>query len=120
MVQVSRSYTYDSAARVKTVTSNWNDAQHPATLYSVDPSIGYFPSGAIRKAILPNGLTESSMYNKRLQPCRVEINSTSASFAQCTDAVPSGNLLDFTYGYNLGSSDLVRCGQPDFHALLWL
>jgi RHS repeat-associated protein len=103
---VTISYAYDSAARTKTVTSNWNDAQHPGTLYTVDPSIGYFPSGAIRKATLPNLLTEIAMYNNRLQPCRMEINSTtSASFVQCTDGVLTGNVLDFTYGYNSGSAN---------------
>jgi RHS repeat-associated protein len=102
---VAISYAYDSAARPKTVTSSWNDAQHPGTLYTVDPSIGYFPSGVIRKVTLPNGLTEVAMYNNRLQPCRIEINSTAAYFNLCTDAIPSGNVLDFTYGYNSGSSD---------------
>jgi RHS repeat-associated protein len=102
---VAVSYTYDAVARPTKATSSWSDAQHPATLYTVDPSVGYFPGGAIRKATLANGLTESAMYNNRLQPCRMEINSTAASFAQCTDAVPSGNLLDFNYGFNSGVSD---------------
>jgi YD repeat-containing protein len=31
---VAISYAYDSAARPKTATSNWNDAQHPGTLYT--------------------------------------------------------------------------------------
>jgi len=102
---VTISYTSDAATRPTIVTSNWGDAQHPATLYTVDPSIGYFPSGALRKATLTNGLTETAMYNTRLQPCRMEINSTAAYLAQCTSTVPSGNVLDFTYGYNSGSSN---------------
>jgi RHS repeat-associated protein len=102
---VTVSYAFDAAARPSTVTSSWTDAQHPATLYTVDPSVGYFPNGAIRKATLANGLTESAMYNSRLQPCRMEINSTAAYFTQCTGAAPSGNVLDFTYGFNSGVSD---------------
>jgi len=99
------SYAYDAAGRPTTVTSSLVDAQHPATLYTVDPSIGYFPNGALRKGTVANGLTESAMYNNRLQPCRLEINSTAASFTQCTGNVPSGNVLDFTYGYNSGTSN---------------
>ena len=46
--------TIDSANRVTEVTSNFINPQHPATLAIVDPSIGYFPSGAIRKMTLGN------------------------------------------------------------------
>ena len=35
----------------------------------------------------------------------MEINSAASSFSQCTDATPSGNVLDFAYGYNSGTSD---------------
>jgi len=105
VVNVTISYAYDGAGRPTTVTSNLVDAQHPATLYTVDPSAGYFPNGALRKATLANGLTETAMYNNRLQPCRMEINSTAASLALCTSAVPSGNVLDFTFGYNSGTSN---------------
>jgi RHS repeat-associated protein len=108
---VTISYGYDAAARPTTVTSNWFDAQHPATLYTVAPSIGYFAAGAVRKATLANGLTETAMYNARLQPCRMETNSTGAYFSQCTDAVPSGNVLDFSYGFNFGSSDNGNVGS---------
>ena len=102
---ITLSYSYDGAARPTKVTSTLVDTQHPATLYTVDPSVGYFPSGSLRKATLANGLTETAMYNKRLQPCRSEINSSALSFAQCTDGVLSGSVLDFSYGYNLGTSD---------------
>jgi RHS repeat-associated protein len=99
------SYGHDAASRVTTVTSSLNDAQHPATLYSVDASVGYYPNGALRKATFGNGLTETSAFNKRLQPCRMNVNSGGGYFSQCTDAVPSSSVLDFTMGYNAGSSD---------------
>jgi RHS repeat-associated protein len=102
---VTLAQSFDNAGRLTQINSSLNDSQHPVTLYTVDPSIGYFPGGAIRKSTLANGLTETAMYNNRLQPCRMELNSTAASFTLCTDAVPTGNVLDFTYGYNFGSSN---------------
>jgi RHS repeat-associated protein len=102
---VTLTQSFDAAGRLAQINSSLNDSQHPATIYTVDPAVGYFPAGVVHKATLANGLTESAMYNNRLEPCRVEINSTAAYFAQCTDAVPSGNVLDFTYGFNSGSSN---------------
>jgi RHS repeat-associated protein len=102
---VTFTQTFDSANRVSQVTSNFIDPQHPAMLATVDSSVGYYPNGEIRKMTLGNGLTETAAYNNRLQPCRMNVNSTGTYLAQCTDAVPSGNVLDFTYGYNSGSSN---------------
>ena len=96
---------YDAADRLTKITSSLNDSQHPGTLYSVDPSVGYYPMGGLRKASLGNGLTETLVFNNRLQPCRMNVNSTSSYFSYCTDATPSGNILDLTFGYNAGSSD---------------
>lgn len=56
------------------LTSSLVDAQHPSTLASVDSSVGYYPSGALRKVTLGNGLTETAAYNNRLQPCRRNVN----------------------------------------------
>jgi RHS repeat-associated protein len=99
------SYGHDGASRLTTVTSSLSDAQHPATLYSVDASLGYYPPGEIRKAAFGNNLTETSSFNNRLQPCRVNVNSTAAYFSNCTSATPSGNVLDFTMGYNAGTNN---------------
>jgi RHS repeat-associated protein len=112
---------FDSAGRVTQLTSNWVDAQHPATLATVDPSVGYYPNGAIRKLTLGNGLTETASYNNRLQPCRMNVNSSGAYYTLCTDAVPTGNMLDFSYGFNLGSADngnlalMSATGQQTFN-----
>ena len=102
---VTISYTHDGANRIATVTSSLSDAQHPAALYSVDPIYGYWAQGGLRKAYFGNSLTESRAYNNRLQPCRASVNTTSAFLAFCTDPTPAGNILDFTVGYNAGSSD---------------
>jgi hypothetical protein len=98
-------YAHDAANRLSIVTSSLNNPQHPQTLYSVDPTLGYYPNGAVRKALLGNGLTETLALNNRLQPCRLNVNSSATNYSTCTDAVPSGNVLDFTVGYNAGSTD---------------
>jgi len=63
---------YDSAARTTQLTSNWTDAQHPSTLLFVDPSAGYTAAGAISNVTYGNGLIETSVYNRRLQPLNKE------------------------------------------------
>jgi RHS repeat-associated protein len=102
---VTYTQTFDTAGRLLQLTSSLNDAQHPATLFSVDPNHGYFPHGAIRTATFGNGLTQTGAYNNVLEPCRVETNTSASYFTQCTDTVPSGNVLDFTYGYNKGATN---------------
>ena len=99
------SYSYDNAARPLQVTSSLVDSQHPATLATVDSSFGYWPNGAIRKITLGNGLTETAAFNNRLQPCRMNVNSTGAYFNQCSDSAPNSTVQDFNYGFNFGSSD---------------
>lgn len=114
-------YTIDSAARVTQVTSSWNDSQHPATLATVDPANGYWPTGGLRKATLANSLTESSVYNNRAQPCRINVNSSGALLSNCSDALPAGNLQDFSNNFNAGTTDngnvanFTASGQQNFN-----
>jgi hypothetical protein len=35
----------------------------------------------------------------------MNVNSSGTALVQCTDAVPTGNVQDFSYGFNLGSAD---------------
>jgi RHS repeat-associated protein len=102
---VTFSYTYDGAARPILLTSSLVDSYHPATLATTDPSIGYFPNGALRKMTYGNGLTESSVLNNRLQPCRYNVNWSSTALTTCTTSIPSNNLQDFNYGFNAGTTD---------------
>jgi RHS repeat-associated protein len=102
---VTFTQSFNSAGRVTGLSSTFSDAQHPGTMATVDPSVGYWPTGDLRKVTFGNGLTETSAYNNRLQPCRKNVNSSGAYFATCTDAVPTGNVQDFTYGFNAGTSD---------------
>jgi RHS repeat-associated protein len=99
------SESYDSAARLVQVSSSLSDSQHPGTLAKTDPNVGYYPTGALRMINLGNGLTETSAYNNRLQPCRTAVNSSGAVLATCDDATLNGNLVDFSYGFNAGGGD---------------
>ncbi len=99
------SYAYDAAARPTIVTSSLVDAQHPATLATVDSTLGYYPHGALRKMTPGNGLTQTAAFNNALQPCRMNVNSSGAALGACADAIPSGNVQDFNYAFNAGTSD---------------
>jgi hypothetical protein len=98
--------TYDGANRVTQVTSTASDAQHPASFFTADSVYGFFPHGALRKAALGNGLTQSNVYDNRLQPCLIDVaNNSSLLLQACSDGTPTGNVLDFWMGYNNGLSD---------------
>ena len=101
-VGVTFSQAFDAGARLTRITSNLVDAQHPSTIATVAQ---YLPPGHVQEITLGNGLTETSELNTRLQPCRFNINSAGVDLHTCTDALPSGNLQDFSYAYNLGSTD---------------
>ncbi len=65
----------------------------------------YAPQGA--PASLQNGanLVSTFYYNTRLQPCRVSVKSSGTAPGSCADTTNLGNVLDFTYGFNLGTAD---------------
>lgn len=102
---ITFSYLYNAAARPTKITSSLSDTNHPATLATVNSSIGYWAFGGLHMLTLGNGLTETAVYNSRLQPCRMNVNSSGAWYNQCTAALASGNVQDFTYGFSLGASD---------------
>jgi RHS repeat-associated protein len=95
----------DGAGRPSQLTSNSTDPTHLTTLFTVDSSIGYFPNGTLRKATFGNGLIQTNVLNPRLQPCRIATNSTGTPPTSCTDTTDTGNILDFTYGFNAGTAD---------------
>jgi RHS repeat-associated protein len=97
--------SFDGAGRVFQVGSNQSDSQHPNPLATTNSSNGFWPAGQIRQMLLGNGLTETAAYNNRLQPCRMNVNSSGTAYSLCTDSVPSNNIQDFSYGYNVGVSD---------------
>jgi RHS repeat-associated protein len=118
---VTFSYAIDGAGRTKQITSSLsNPPQYPGTLVTVDPTLGFYPNGAIRKMTYGEGLTETSAYNTRLQPCRMNVNSSGTVLNTCTDTIPSGSVQDFNYGFAYGAGDngnitsWVATGQQDF------
>ena len=65
----------------------------------------YAPSGALASLINGSNVVSTLYYNKRFQPCRISAKSSGTAPASCTDSTNIGNILDFTYNFNLGSSD---------------
>jgi RHS repeat-associated protein len=97
--------SYDGAGRVTQVTSTWSDSTHPATFFTADANLGYYPTGALRKATLGNGLAMTNVYNSRLQPCFIDVNSSNVTLQTCIDSTPAGNVLDLAMNYNFGAGD---------------
>jgi RHS repeat-associated protein len=92
-------YTIGGAGRVTEVTDAFQNV--------IAENIGYAPTGAMSSLGLGNSLTESAVYNNRLQPCRMNVNSSGTVIATCPppDTLPSGNVQDFTYGYTPGADN---------------
>jgi RHS repeat-associated protein len=108
---VTISYSYDGAGRATQATSSLQDANHPGTLVTVNPSLGYWPTGSLHTLTYGNGLTETFVYNKRIQLCRTNLNSSGTSLTGCSDTVPSGSVQDFSYALNLGTADNGNMAQ---------
>jgi len=104
-VGVTFAQSFDSAARATGLTSSLVDAQHPATLATVNSSTGYYPFGGIRNVALGNNLTNTAAFNNRLQPCRLNANSSGTALGTCTDAIPSGSVQDFSFGFASGTNN---------------
>jgi hypothetical protein len=69
---------------------------------------------------LANNLTETVVYNSRLQPCRINVNSSGTLLSNCNDALPSGNSQDFNANFNTGSDNgnvggFTASGQQSFN-----
>lgn len=99
---VTFTQTFNAAAQLTQLTSSYIDSQHPGMLAVFN---SYSPIGAVTSTSYGNGLTETAAFNNRLQPCRVNANSSGTALSTCTAAIPSGNLLDLNYNWNAGTSD---------------
>ena len=94
--------TFSGTSQITQLNSSWVDSQHPAIMAS---GISYSPVGAVTKMNYGNGLTEADVYNNRLQPCRLNVNSSGTSLVNCSDTIPGGNFLDLAYGFNSGTAN---------------
>jgi len=99
--------TFDSAGRPWKLTSSWVDPNHPQTLYTVGNATqpNYNPAGGVNTGLLGNNLTAAYAYNNRLQPCKFDWNTSAQGLATCATSTPSTSILDFSYGFNTGTSD---------------
>jgi RHS repeat-associated protein len=113
------SYGYDSAGRPVSITSNFVDSQHPATLATVDASAGYYPNGAIAKMTYGNGVTQATVIEPRLQPCAVNFNSSGSGPAVIGGCAgisnpPSGTIQGFGFSYgSWGSTNSGNVTEMD-------
>jgi YD repeat-containing protein len=59
--------TVTPADRMQSLTSNWNDSTHPATLFSTSTSPAYYPPGELANATLGPNTNLSRTYDNRLR-----------------------------------------------------
>jgi hypothetical protein len=91
-------YSYNAAARLTA-------AQDVAGGVNYATAASYSPGGAL--VSLSNGasLVSTYFYNSRLQPCRISVKASGSAPANCDDLTQTGNVLDFRYGFNLGTAN---------------
>jgi len=71
----------------------------------------YAPPGTRSSLQHGTNIVPTIFYDKRLQPCRISVKTSGTAPTQCSDGSHLGNLLDLTYGYNLGVSDNGNVAQ---------
>lgn len=87
-------YTYNTAAQAITAADSPNSINYVT-------SGTYAPTGALSRVANGTNLTSSFYYNKRLQPCRLFVTTGAGAPSNCADPAVTGNIMDFTYGFNL-------------------
>jgi len=92
------SYGYDAVTRPVSAADTANGINYVT-------SATYFPSGGLSSLQNGSSLISKFYYNKRLQPCRISVKFSGTSPSQCNDVANIGNILDFSYDYNLGVAD---------------
>jgi len=65
----------------------------------------YSPQGALRSLTNSAGILSTLYYDKRLEPCRIAVNSGGTAPSTCGDGINNGNVLDYSYNFNLGAGD---------------
>lgn len=95
----------------RTITYSYSTAAQPTSAIDSGSGINY-ATGALYTAAgglssLTNGasLVSTYFYNNRLQPCRISVKFSGSAPANCGDTTNTGNVLDFTYGFNSGTAN---------------
>ena len=101
----SRIITYTLQSSGTTTAGRMLSAVDTANSINYATAATYAPTGALSSLTNGASLVISNYYDKRLQPCRISAKSSGTAANSCTDAANIGNVLDFTYNFNLGVSD---------------
>ena len=118
-VTKTTSYTYNANGSIatltypsgRTITYGYNTAARTVSAVDQANSVNYAtaatyaPQGGL--ASLQNGasLISTLFYNSRMQPCRMAVKSSGTAPSSCSDSTHIDNIEDFTYGFNLGSTN---------------
>ena len=90
-------YAYNAAGQTLSATDTANSINYAS-------SAAYNPAGALTSLQEGANLVSTMYYNNRLQPCRISVKNTGSAPSSCTDTT-TGNVMDFTYGFNYGAAD---------------
>jgi RHS repeat-associated protein len=91
-------YTLNSAGRIVSAVDSTGPISYATNAL-------YSPAGVLSS--MQNGATLISTFydNSRLQPCRISVNTTGIAPTSCSDTGNIGNVLDYSYNFNLGTAD---------------
>jgi RHS repeat-associated protein len=90
-------YTADSAGRAISAIDGNLTAYATAASYNAAGTLAGFASGS--------SITNSFLYNPRLQLCRITAWTSGSVPGSCTDSAVHGNLMDRGYNFSFGSGD---------------
>jgi RHS repeat-associated protein len=68
-------------------------------------SVHYSPAGSVCSETNGTSVVSTFTFNSRLQPLRMQATTSGGPATPCSAPTQTGNLLDFTYAFNLGTSD---------------
>jgi RHS repeat-associated protein len=66
---------------------------------------GYNAAGTLAGFVSGSSITNSFLYNPRLQLCRITAFTSGSVSPSCTDSSVHGNLIDKSYNFSLGAGD---------------
>lgn len=100
----------------RTITYSPNSAGQPVSAVDVANNVNYAalalyaPQGALGSLMNNANILSTWYYNNRLQPCRITVQNSGIAPTSCADGTNTGNVLDYTYNFNSGTSDNGNVG----------
>lgn len=91
-------YSYNLGARPISATDGTTSVNYANTVH-------YWAGGAPCWAAFGGAITTAATFNSRLQPLAMQATSGVVPFTTCAGLGQTGNLIDFTYNFSLGSGD---------------